>query len=258
MNDTMMAVVIAFLFTGCAIASPSTENTNPSTTDRCVYFAAGRITYTGHTGNELGKCLDGAHIPEVRELRITSHGGDAWQTLQVIERYSGKIDLVIVDHWCNSSCANYVIPAAKRLVVMPHSYVIVHGSIDRHVIQHIQCAEHSQRRTFQREHPKIPVRVFDEAFQRMITKLGVERAVQDAFERRRFSCREWLHPDGYVSREVAEGKLNIPSREVKGIVVTKGMAQRCLKHTQILEYWSPNSQSELPKSLQMKGAFLAP
>ncbi|MDE2112420.1 MAG: hypothetical protein KGJ79_14850 [Alphaproteobacteria bacterium] len=258
MKNAITAATVAFLCMGCAMGSPIAENRRPTSPDRCVYLADRRIVYTGHTGIGLGKCLDEAHIPEIRELRITSHGGDAWQTLQVVERYSGKIDLVTVDRWCNSSCANYVIPAAKQLAVLPHSYVIVHGSLDHDAIQRIRRSENSQRHAFRREHPGIPVRVFDEAFQRMMAKLGTEGAAQDAFEKRRLSCRGWLHPTGYVSREVAEGKLDAKAKNAKGIVVTKGMAERCLKHTEILEYWSPNSQNDLPKSLRLKGAFLGP
>jgi hypothetical protein len=221
----------------------------------CTYGAPGYVTYSGPTGTELGACLDGAQTSEIRELKISSHGGDALQTLQAIERYLGKIDLVIVTQWCNSSCANYVIPSARRLIVLPNSYVIVHGSLDPDAAMNDFKAQQSELAS---KYPKVPASAWDKTFKKTISDIRAELPVQADFERRRLSCPAWLHPDEYVAGEIAKGRLRKSAEEVKGLVVTKRMAMRCLKHTHIVDYWSPTSQSELPENILKKGAILAP
>jgi len=244
----------ALLIESFAVAgSDATSLTEPP--PQCIYPASGHVVYSGHAGLDLGACLDGAQASEIRELKITSHGGDAVQTLHVVTRYRGKIDLVIVAQWCNSSCANYVIPAAKKLIVLPNSYVVVHGSIDP---QAVAKDMDTQRKALADKYPQIPASEWDKTFEKSLTDAKAQRAIQDKFEKRYLSCPAWLHPDEIVANEIAAGRLRGAAEEIKGLVVTKKMAMRCLKHTQILRYWSAASQNELPDELTKKGALLAP
>ncbi|MGA7711867.1 MAG: hypothetical protein WCA81_08200 [Rhizomicrobium sp.] len=253
--NCLRIAIIALLSGLLPAATPGVASSPEPLPEKCEYPAPGHVVYSGPSGKQFGACLDGAHRSEIRELKISSHGGDAWQTLQVVERYRGKIDLVIVTQWCNSSCANYVIPAATNLIVLPHSYVTVHGSIDPDAIADYNNA---QRKILASKYPQVPASEWDKTFKKTIDGVKAELPVQNDFEKRLLSCPAWLHPDEYVASEIAKGRLHKSAKEVKGLVVTKKMAMRCLKHTHILSYWSPASQSELPSELSKTGAVLAP
>ena len=252
-RSSFFFVLLAILLGTFPFAASGTESPLEPQKE-CAYPAPGQVVYSGHAGLDLGACLDGAHASEIRELKITSHGGDARQTLQVVTRYRGKIDLVIVARWCNSSCANYVIPAAKKLIVLPDSYVIVHGSIDPDAVaKDIE----THRKALVEKYPQIPASEWDKTFEKTINDLKAQRALQDDFEKRRLQCSAWLHPDEFVANEIAAGRLRGTAEEIKGLVVTKKMAMRCLKRTRILSYWSAASQNDLPEELVKEGALLA-
>lgn len=233
------------------LAAKATTVTEHSNSEECAHGSPGHVIYRGESGDGLGACLDGAKAEQIAELTITSHGGDAWKTLQVVARYEGRINLVRIDGWCNSSCANYVIPAARRLIVMPDSYVVVHGSIEPAAVERQLAA---QRDELRRTYPQVPPADLDHAQQKAIDDVRAKRAVQDDFEKRWLSCREWLHPDDYISEHVAPA-----SREaISALVVSETMARRCLKHTEIQHFWSVRRQEDLPNAMKEKGAVLVP
>ena len=255
---------MAFLGTGVKAAAATilsvwflaaTTHASQTSGEGCTYLSPGRLAYVGDTGEKFGACLDGAHTAAIRELQISSHGGDAWQTLQVVERYRGKLDLLVVTGRCNSSCANYVIPAVKRLIVRPHAYVIVHGSIDPDAVAHYLGF---QRKALQKQFQNAKPEDLDKAAAGAIAEITKQRAVQDAFENRNLACAEWLHPDDYVSAQIARGRVEKKASDVTAVIVTSAMAKRCLKRTRIVQFWQPDSDSKRLSALFKKGAILAP
>jgi hypothetical protein len=72
------------------------------------------VVYAG-ISEELGRCLDKLAVETVAQLRITSGGGDAWKSLWWARAWLGRVDPLVVDGLCASSCANYFIPMAKRV-----------------------------------------------------------------------------------------------------------------------------------------------
>ncbi len=238
-----------------AIVTSATNATDVPSTDACTYKSPGHVVYKGATGNALGECLDGAGAATIDELTITSHGGDAWATLQVALRYRNRIDRVVVAQWCNSSCANYVAPIAKHLIVQPSSYLVVHGSIDPSLVRK---SIDSQRAALVREHPEVPAAGWDAALAKSLSDVRAERLVQDGFEKDLISCPEWLHPDEFVTDAIAHGRLPKAASDGTGLVVTQAMAKRCLRSTQIEDSWFPRTQADLPAYMTNKGAVVAP
>lgn len=92
---------------------------------RCSY-EGGAIHYNGNTTLQLVNCLLEAPA-DARLLMITSAGGDVDVAMFAAHLVSEmKLDVEIVGD-CASSCANYILPAARRVRIDPYSVVMVHG-----------------------------------------------------------------------------------------------------------------------------------
>ncbi|MDP3459998.1 MAG: hypothetical protein Q8S09_12070 [Hyphomonas sp.] len=85
------------------------------------------IYYNGNTSLQLVNCL--LEAPEdSSKLVITSSGGDADVAIFAAHVMSEMVLDVEVVGWCASSCANYILPAARRIYLDQHSLVAVHGA----------------------------------------------------------------------------------------------------------------------------------
>ena len=90
-------------------------------------YAGTRIHYNGNTTLQLVNCLMEAPSGS-RTLSITSSGGNVDFGIFAAQVVSAMALDVEVVGWCASSCANYILPAAKRVYVDQHSVVFVHGA----------------------------------------------------------------------------------------------------------------------------------
>lgn len=78
--------------------------------ERCEQTSPGHVVYQGESAG-LRACLDKFALTEIGELRVTSPGGEAWGTLDIAQRFAGRIDRLVADGLCASSCD--LIPAAR-------------------------------------------------------------------------------------------------------------------------------------------------
>jgi hypothetical protein len=79
----------------------------------------------------LADCVDAKLRPTTTELVIDSHGGDVNAAIDIAERLSSLKALTLrVDGQCSSSCVNYILPMARRLLVGSQAILESHGSID--------------------------------------------------------------------------------------------------------------------------------
>jgi|GEM_PF-5643508 len=58
---------------------------------------------------------------------VRSTGGPVNVWLGLAEHLVGRIDLLVVDEACMSSCANYIVPLAQTVLATPDSLVVWHG-----------------------------------------------------------------------------------------------------------------------------------
>jgi len=72
--------------------------------------------------------LDGSNV---KTLILGSMGGDVNSAFKMGLAINQKGLKVILDGPCLSSCANYLVPAASRLVVLPWAFIGMHGSPQR-------------------------------------------------------------------------------------------------------------------------------
>ena len=86
------------------------------------------IRYIGETNQKLIDCLS-KYKKNIRViLKITSPGGNtetAISAAEIIEKHKWSVEVI---GFCLSSCGNYIIPAAHKLIVKPYSIIALHGS----------------------------------------------------------------------------------------------------------------------------------
>lgn len=230
-------------------ASPVAASADLPPSSICHYSSGGSVTYNGQTSAGLAACLDGAPGRIIHTLNITSDGGDAAQTLALARRYEGRIGHVVVQGWCASSCANYILPIADTITVPDNAYVVLHGSYSAQTIIDDQKKLAVQ---LHKEHPKNTYH-----FSPTADEARAIEADQKAFEKRRLSCPEWLHPNVLPPSQLNLG-FPVSHDTISVFFVSSTMAQRCLKHTRILAYWIPPRSQRTEKKLRANHGVLLP
>lgn len=214
---------------------------------QCAAVGKQSLVYVGDSGAGLAECIRRNNLDTIRELRITSGGGSAQGTMKLMRSLIGKLDLVVVDKECASSCANYVLPAAKRIMVLPDSYVLLHGSI----------TEHPTHQVFIGASPDLSPNWKQEALKQGARQLHADVADQATFESMRLSCAEWLHPKEFMVKKLQASNSPLTIDDIDWLLVTPEMAARCLKRTQIDFSWAPPAQDQLPDDIKAKRVLRA-
>lgn len=216
---------------------------------RCERAKPGHVIYAGDSAN-LRACLVKLGDRQIAELRVTSGGGDAWKTLEAAREYSGRIDLVVVEGLCASSCANYLLPVAKRVRVNPRSYVLLHGALVLNIApDQIENLRRDLTNQLREQNEKQPKKLTEQEITWKINgaladfrdALAKQVPVQDEFARTHLRCHDWLEPNRHLSRP-------IPS-QYGWLLVTPAMAHRCLENTQVDAWWPPEAEKQFDPRL---------
>jgi hypothetical protein len=210
----------------------------------CEYSeTAHRVVYAGPS-EELGNCLErlGKKDAAIEELRVTSGGGDAWVTLQSAMGLRGRLDLLVVDGVCASSCADYLLPAARRVRIEPHSYVLLHGSLSQRDATHQHDAIRKSMREQVKARPEganVPdeeiEKIAQQAIEQLHADLSARIPIQEAFAHEVLACDDWLDVWAHFGGQQ-------PPPGVWWLLVTPEMAARCLKSAKIDSFWAPERQ----------------
>ena len=209
----------------------------------CEFQRPARIVYAGDS-SLLGACLErlGKKDAVVDELRITSGGGDAWVTLELARALRGKLDLIVVEGLCASSCANYLVPAAQRVRIEPGSYVLLHGSLShrdatpQHDAIRKSVAEQMRAKPGNENLSDEAVSaIARQAIDQLHADLTARIPVQDAFARETLGCDDWLDLWAHFGGQH-------PPDGVYWLMVTPEMAARCLKIAKIDAFWAPEAR----------------
>jgi hypothetical protein len=104
---------------GQAVDAPVCRQETPE-----VFVLEGAITPA------LATCVAGTLQASTREVVVNSMGGDVASALDIAGQFEGRRLTMRVRGECNSSCANYFLPLAGRIVVEPGGLIILHGSVD--------------------------------------------------------------------------------------------------------------------------------
>ncbi|WP_395945878.1 hypothetical protein [Brevundimonas sp.] len=131
----------AFLLLCVCVAGLSSLVATPSrAAEPCRQAAPDTFVIDGPIDAALTGCVERAFAPTTTQLVLTSRGGKAGEAMRIAERFEGKRLTMTVKGECNSSCANYFLPLAGRLIVEPGAVIVVHGGIDPSLISRTQAA----------------------------------------------------------------------------------------------------------------------
>lgn len=172
---------------------------------RCRAESPTVLSLTGRIDTELAACVAERLTPAITELVLNSEGGSADAAMDIAERLEGRRLTMRVRQECNSSCANFLLPLAGRLIVEPGALIVQHGSID-------------------------PLQV-----SRAGTPEEAERLARTAQRQRAFAERNLVHPGWLLYRtahrtavDALDGAWGGHTAETRAYIVEEQMARSCL------------------------------
>lgn len=102
---------------------------------RCEQIDAATFLLEGPVNETMADCVRARLAPTTTELVVDSGGGDIKQALDIAELLEPLTLTVRVRKRCYSSCANYFLPLAERLIVEPGATIVLHGGVDPQLVQ---------------------------------------------------------------------------------------------------------------------------
>lgn len=126
-----LALAAAASFSGRAALA---ERAGAALQTPCDASAAGDLTLRGPTDAAMLACVQRHASPAIRRVIVNSGGGDVNSALSIAELLAPLRAEIVVRRECHSSCANYLLPVARRITLEPDSWILLHGSIDAHAL----------------------------------------------------------------------------------------------------------------------------
>lgn len=228
------ALVFAALLAlgGCATTASGSGERDPV----CRQETADTVRIEGSIDQAMADCIAAVWQPTTRVLILNSPGGDVATALDIAVRFEGQGLEMRVDGECNSSCANYFLPLARRIVVEPGSVVMLHGSVDP-MLRDRMIRDH---RAFllQRGEEGLSSEEAEALFQRGVERIDAMIARQSEWAERNGVPPGWLLYRYPGSNDVA-GIEGEPDGDVRrGLLVEEAMMRSCLRNVEIAPYAS--------------------
>lgn len=203
----------------------------------CLQEDAGTFLIRGHIDAAMADCVTAALLPTTRTLILDTPGGDVASALTIADRFEGRDLVMRVVGECNSSCANYFLPLARRIEVEPGSVVLLHGSIDAQFVDLMA----RDRDAFLRDRAGRG-RSAEEAeadYARFMDSTAALAAREEAFARRNGVPPGWLlrRRPGSSAIEGTEGAPR--GNATAAVIVEDGMMRSCLTAVDVQPYRLP-------------------
>lgn len=97
---------------------------------RCEQVSRTTFVLEGPVNEAMADCVRARLAPTTTELVVDSGGGDLGYALDIAGLLEPLTLTIRVRHRCYSSCANYFLPLAERLIVEPGAAIVLHGGAD--------------------------------------------------------------------------------------------------------------------------------
>ncbi|WP_339746467.1 hypothetical protein [uncultured Maricaulis sp.] len=97
---------------------------------QCRQLDARTLEINGRINAALADCVDVLLGSEIDTVIVTSQGGETFAGRRIGNRIGDRPRTLVVRDRCLSSCGNYFVPAAQRLVLEPGAVVGLHGTPD--------------------------------------------------------------------------------------------------------------------------------
>lgn len=228
----VLAIASLLALAGCATTAGAPDPSAPI----CRQETAETFRIDGAIDPAMAACVAAAWRPTTRVLVLDSPGGDVATALDMAARFEGQGLEMRVDGECNSSCANYFLPLARRVVVEPGSVVMLHGSVD----PALRARMTEDRAGFLRD--RIAAGATPEeaqaAFDAGVARIDAMIARQDEWARRHGVPPGWLLYREPGSTDVV-GIEGEPDGDVRrGLLVEEAMMRSCLPGVEVAPYRS--------------------
>ena len=131
MKGHLIPLVLCFAFASTAHAQDLPGPSIGWSADakaECFYNDAGEFVLIGEFGEAARSCFAKTYKKGTQVIRVDSEGGQASTGLILAHRLRGEKFHLIIENMCNSSCAQYLIPAAHEVSLTKNSGILLHGS----------------------------------------------------------------------------------------------------------------------------------
>jgi hypothetical protein len=234
-----MRAAWAILFAATALlggcASTSAFNARPAAearTGACEQRTAVVFAITGEIDAELSRCVRETFDESTRELVLDTNGGSVEAALDIAGILAGRGLTMRVEGECNSSCANYFLPLARRIEFSPRSIVLLHGGVDPWTIDRFRSRK-SEFMALQARNGR-SVEEAEVAFAEFLAKVETTATRQAEFAQRHGVAPGWLLYRTPGSDDVT-GLDHEPSLS-RAILVEERMMRSCLPGVEIAPY----------------------
>lgn len=241
---------------GCATSPVFTSGVARSPGDlRCEQQTSEIFAISGEIDDVMTACVRSELRPTTRTLILNSEGGSIDAALDIAELFEGRRLAMQIEGQCNSSCANYLLPLAGRITLMPGAIILLHGGVDPWTIDNFR----RRRAEFLKMEAKAgrSEAVAAEAFDELIAISEELRVRQADFARRNGIPPGWLlYREPGFSR--VQGMADQPRRG-RAVLVEEPMLRSCLSAA-ITPYQEELSREVLrsPKRLSLLWARIVP
>lgn len=123
--------LIAFATLGFASAVPA----QTAVPQRCEQQTPTIFAITGPIDSALAECVEQRFQDTTTTLVLNSAGGSVASALDIAAKFEGRGLTMRVETQCNSSCANYWLPLARRVELEPGALIMLHGSLDPRLVE---------------------------------------------------------------------------------------------------------------------------
>lgn len=131
MRAAALLAFVALSLTACASSRFYViKSADEARTGACEQRTPEIFAISGAIDTELATCVRETFAETTRELILDTEGGSVEAALDIVKVLEGRRLTMRVEGECNSSCANYFLPVAGRIVVGPKGMVLLHGSMD--------------------------------------------------------------------------------------------------------------------------------
>ncbi|RUO76251.1 hypothetical protein [Idiomarina seosinensis] len=126
---TFACSIFMLIMTSCSSQLSSDAQIDRSKVDRPVWLEDGDASYVGRISSDNNSRLFDIFEQNIfKTLHISSPGGSVEDGI-ALGKWVWQNDIEVhIDGICASSCANYVLPAAKKVYLSSNSVLLWHGS----------------------------------------------------------------------------------------------------------------------------------
>ncbi|ESQ81830.1 hypothetical protein AEAC466_19905 [Asticcacaulis sp. AC466] len=201
----------------------------------CELTRAGELRFIGDTDG-LDACLNSIGSAKITTLSLTSGGGDVAKALPVARRVAGlKLKLKIIGV-CASSCANYIVPVAATIEIMPYSIIALHGGMDKHFLS---TAEAQLRASLAASDPAPSPEETDMIVNSELSKLKDLLDDQEKFKDEYGVSSDWFELNAYKNFEMKDGSGKTPM-----VAVSESFFKKNLKVNLSRSSWWMKNQTD--------------